>query len=469
MQERRKLLVDTNEYNKKELSTSRWSLSPAIKKENLLEDQIGQDAINQKSEVVQAIVDRMPTYWVKWVVLCVGILMGVIILLGFLIQYPDTVDGQISVTADIAPVRLVANSNGRISLLQSNKVQLQKGDVISYLESGANYKHILWIDSILNCLNSNDSEKISLPDTMLLGEVSSAYNAFMLSYFQYERVISTDIYATMRQKLRQQIQSDESVITNLNDEMQLKKQILRTSTDQLRKDSVLLAAKGISEQEYHRQYNAHLSLQEARLNLQSNWQMKQSEVARNQLEIQRILLEETETKEKAYSDLISRKNELSNSINLWKERYLQYSPVEGELEYLGFWRNNSFVQTGQELFSIIPDKNNILGEVMIPSFGAGKVEIGQTANVKINNYPYDEYGLLKGVVKSVSRITNKLKTQNGDVDAYLVVISFPDGTVTNFGKTLPLDFESKGTAEIITKRKRLIERLFDNLKAKVEK
>lgn len=461
--------MNANEYNKNELGTPLCSLSPEIKKENLLEEQIGQDEINQKSEVVQAIVDRMPTYWVKWVVLCVGILMGVIILLGFLIQYPDTVDGQISVTADIAPVRLVANSNGRISLLQSNKVQLQKGDVISYLESGANYKHILWIDSILNCLNSNDSEKISLPDTLILGEVSSAYNAFMLSYFQYERVISTNIYATMRQKLQQQIQSDEFVIINLNDQMQLKKQILRTSTDQLRKDSVLLAAKGISEQEYHRQYNAHLSLQEARLNLQSNWQMKQSEVARNQLEIQRILLEETETKEKAYSDFISRKNELSNSINLWKERYLQYSPVEGVLEYLGFWRNNSFVQTGQELFSIIPDKNDILGEVMIPSFGAGKVEIGQTANVKINNYPYDEYGLLKGVVESVSRITNKLKTQKGDVDAYLVVISFPNGTVTNFGKTLPLDFESKGTAEIITKRKRLIERLFDNLKAKVEK
>lgn len=429
-----------------------------------------QDEISRKSEEVQAIIDRMPTYWVKWVALCVGILMGVIVLLGFLIQYPDTVDGQISVTATTAPVRLVANSNGRINLLQANKAQLQKGDVIAYLESGANYKHILWVESMLNALNENvSSKKISLPDTLILGEVSSAYNAFLLAYLQYERVLTSSIYGTMRQNLQQQIRSDEAVIANLDNEMQLKKQILRTSANQLRKDSLLLAAKGISEQEYQRQRNAHLSLQEAQLNLQSNRLMKQSEVSRNQLEIQRILLEETETKEKAYSDFITRKNELSNGINLWKERYLQYAPVAGELEFLGFWRDNSFVQAGQELFSVIPDKNNILGEVMIPSFGAGKIETGQTANVKINNYPYDEYGLMKGVVKSVSRITNKLKTQNGDVDAYLVLISFPEGTVTNFGKTLPLDFESKGTAEIITKRKRLIERLFDNLKAKGEK
>ena len=430
----------------------------------------GQDEISRKSEEVQAIIDRMPTYWVKWVALCVGILMGVIVLLGFLIQYPDTVDGQISVTATTAPVRLVANSNGRINLLQANKAQLQKGDVIAYLESGANYKHILWVENMLTALNENvSSKKISLPDTLILGEVSSAYNAFLLAYLQYERVLTSSIYGTMRQNLQQQIRSDEAVIANLDNEMQLKKQILRTSANQLRKDSLLLAAKGISEQEYQRQRNAHLSLQEAQLNLQSNRLMKQSEVSRNQLEIQRILLEETETKEKAYSDFITRKNELSNGINLWKERYLQYAPVAGELEFLGFWRDNSFVQAGQELFSVIPDKNNILGEVMIPSFGAGKIETGQTANVKINNYPYDEYGLMKGVVKSVSRITNKLKMQNGDVDAYLVLISFPKGTVTNFGKTLPLDFESKGTAEIITKRKRLIERLFDNLKAKREK
>ncbi len=429
-----------------------------------------QDEISRKSEEVQAIIDRMPTYWVKWVALCVGILMGIIVLLGFLIQYPDTVDGQISVTATTAPVRLVANSSGRINLLQANKVQLQKGDVIAYLESGANYKHILWVENMLNALNENvNSKKISLPDTLILGEVSSAYNAFLLAYLQYERVLTSSIYGTMRQNLQQQIRSDEAVIANLDNEMQLKKQILHTSANQLRKDSLLLAAKGISEQEYQRQRNAHLSLQEAQLNLQSNRLMKQSEVSRNQLEIQRILLEETETKEKAYSDFITRKNELSNGINLWKERYLQYAPIAGELEFLGFWRDNSFVQAGQELFSVIPDKNNILGEVMIPSFGAGKIETGQAANVKINNYPYDEYGLMKGVVKSVSRITNKLKTQNGDVDAYWVLISFPEGTVTNFGKTLPLDFESKGTAEIITKRKRLIERLFDNLKAKGEK
>ena len=117
------------------------------------------DETIDRSEEVQAIIDRMPTYWVKWVALCVSVLMGIIVLLGFLIQYPDTVDGQISVTATAAPVRLVANSNGRLTLLQANQSQLEKGDVIGYIESGANYRHILLLDSLLAKLGKGKGKK----------------------------------------------------------------------------------------------------------------------------------------------------------------------------------------------------------------------------------------------------------------------------------------------------------------------
>ena len=42
------------------------------------------------------------------------------------------------------------------------------------------------------------------------------------------------------------------------------------------------------------------------------------------------------------------------------------------------------------------------GEVLIPARGVGKIKVGQTANVKVENYPYDEYGLIKGEVQSIS-------------------------------------------------------------------
>lgn len=419
-----------------------------------------------KSEEVQDIVDRMPTYWTKWIALCLSFFIGIVVLLGCLIHYPDTVDGQISVTASIAPVRLVAQTSGRMHLLVPNKTQLQAGEVIAIIESGASYSDVLWVEE---ALKKGDQLDTLFPDTLILGEISSAYNTFLLAYLQYNRLQKSDVYKTMYQNIEQQIVTDEEVITNLDKEIQLKTKISSIVENQLQKDSILLAVQGLSLQEYEQQYKTSLTLQEAILQLKNSRSIKQAEINKNRLELQRIAIEEAEVKSKSLSDLLTKKNELINAIKLWKERYLQYAPIEGELEYLGFWRNNFFVQGGQELFTIIPNQNDVVGEVIIPSQGAGKVEIGQVANVKIDNFPYDEYGLIKGEVKSISRITGKLKTDQGEVNTYLVIISFPQGVITNFGRVLPIDFESRGTVEIITKRKRLIERLFDNLQAKSEK
>lgn len=427
------------------------------------------DNHSQRSEEVQAIIERMPTYWAKWVALCASVLMGIVILLGFLIGYSDTVDGRISVTSTVAPVRMVAGSNGRLLLLKVNNDRVQAGEIVGYIESGANYRHVLQVDELLHRIGWGKNATYPLPDSLLLGEVSSAYNSFLIAFQQYERLCSSDIYATMRKNIRQQISADDAVADNLNKELKLRNQIFRTSQERLKKDSVLLEMKGISQKEYEQLQATHSTQEEALLNLQSNYLTKQSEVVRNRLEIERISLEERENKDKAETDLIARLNELFNAISLWKERYLLTAPVEGNVEYLGFWRNNTFVQSGQELFSIVPRKNDIVGEVMIPTLGAGKVKIGQDVNVKMDNYPYDEYGQLKGKVKSISRISNKLQTQEGTAETYRVQVYFPDGFTTNFGKLLPLDFESKGSAEIITKRKKLIERLFDNLKSKTEK
>ena len=428
-----------------------------------------QENEKRKSEEVQAIIDRMPTKWAKYVSLMTALLISLIIISGFIISYPDTVDGQISVTASVAPVRIVSNASGRMQLLKPNKSLLQEGEVIAYIESGANYQDVLRLDSLLNRYAQNIEKAGNLPSSLALGDMASAYNSFYIAFTEYKRIKNTNIYATMRQIISRQIRADRNVANNMGKELTLKKQIMIGSIEQLDKDEKLLSIMAITEDEYEEKQQRHLSKEESYLTLRSNLLTKQSEINKNNLEIQRLMLEEREMKEKALSELMSATNHLTNMISLWKEKYLQTASMEGELEYLGFWRDNSYVNSGQELFTIIPQDNDIVGEVIIPSVGAGKVETGQTANVKINKYPFDEYGLLKGRVESISRMSNKIELRDGFGEVYQVIISFPDGFKSNFGIQLNLDFDTKGTVEIITKSKRLIERLFDNLKAKTEK
>ena len=111
----------------------------------------------------------------------------------------------------------------------------------------------------------------------------------------------------------------------------------------------------------------------------------------------------------------------------------------------------------------------MIGELLIPSYGAGKVEAGQDVNVKLFDYPYNEYGYVRGKVEKISSLARNIESSEGFAQAYLVTVSFPNGMKTNFDKQLHLNFESAGTGEVITQKRRLIQRLFDNLKARETK
>lgn len=426
----------------------------------------------QRSEEVQTIIDRMPTKGATYAIILTSLLITIIFILGFIIKYPDTVDGQISITAQLAPIRLIANTSGRLHLLHENKTTVNEGEVIAYIDNEANYQDILIVDSLLNIYNEKKLEDFPIFSGIILGEVSSSFNSFIITHTQYYRALHSDIYKIMCNSLQEQNMINTDIIRNLDKELFLKAEKLKIEADLLSKDSALYEVKAISEQEYNRQQSSFYDMQNAYKELHNSKLSHIAQIKRNEQQIQQYILEEQEKLEKLKEDLSASKSQLENMIYTWKKRYLQVSPIDGQMEYLGFWRENYFVQNNQELFSILPYQNEIVGEVIMPSYGIGKVKVGQTANVKVNNYPYMEYGLIKGQVSSISRLANKIKqSSNGAMDeenVYRVLISFPEGLKTNFGRTLDLDFESQGTVEIITKPKRLIERLFDNLKAKSE-
>jgi len=87
----------------------------------------------------------------------------------------------------------------------------------------------------------------------------------------------------------------------------------------------------------------------------------------------------------------------------------------------------------------------------------GKIKIGQTANIKLENFPDNEFGTLKGEVKHISLLPNK----DG---LYLIDVSLPEKLITSYNKEIPFKQEMRGMVEIITEDLRLIERFFYQFK-----
>ena len=142
--------------------------------------------------------------------------------------------------------------------------------------------------------------------------------------------------------------------------------------------------------------------------------------------------------------------------------YVLSTPIDGKVTFVKYWSKNQNVQSGSEVFSVVPmSESKIVGKIKLPFKGAGKVKEHQQVNIKLDNYPYLEYGLVIGKISSVSLMPSE--------NFYSVEVEFPNGLTTNYHKKLVFGQDMQGTAEIITEDIRLIERFIQPLKYILEK
>ena len=79
------------------------------------------------------------------------------------------------------------------------------------------------------------------------------------------------------------------------------------------------------------------------------------------------------------------------------------APVAGTVEQLSVHTIGGVVQPAQPLMVVVPDDSKLEVEAMLPNRDAGFVHAGEVAELKVEAFTYTRYGLLHGVVRTVSR------------------------------------------------------------------
>jgi HlyD family secretion protein len=149
--------------------------------------------------------------------------------------------------------------------------------------------------------------------------------------------------------------------------------------------------------------------------------------------------------------------ELLSSIENWEQIYLLISPINGTVTFNSFWTKNQYVAAGNRILAIVPElPGRIIGKMQAQASGSGKIKAGQRINIKIQGYPYLEYGTLQGQVKTISLISNE--------NIYSVEAELPQGLKTGTGKELYFTGELIGQAEIVTDDRSLFSRILSPLR-----
>ena len=424
----------------------------------------------KKSEQIQHIIDRMPSKFGRMGTIIVLVVIVVAFGLGWLIRYPDVSTGAVTINANTASVNLVSNTYGRLKLLKENQHLLSEGAIIAYIDNAAEVGDVLQIDSLLRgFVNHEVNESItafraSLPNHVSLGELNSRYYAFTNSLQEFINYYTEDIFTKQEETVAALLKEQQSLLGSAEKKTQTVRESLRISNRNHVRDSTLFSKKVISEAEFDRSRQNYLSAENLYQNAVNEINSVRQQIYHSMQQLQEIAINKREQEKKLSLDLTAAFNDLNDNIKVWKTTYLFVAPISGRLQYLKFWTNNRFITQGEEVFAVVPKEDELYGEVLLPAVGAGKVAIGQEVIIKLDNYPYYEFGSITGRVRDISLVSNTMATSTEQIENYLLSVSLPDGLITNYGNKLDFKYEIKGTADIVTRDRRLIQRMFDSLR-----
>lgn len=425
--------------------------------------------IPNRTEEVRDIIERMPNTFAKYITYVAFGIVGLLIFFGYIVKYPDIVTGEVTISAQHAPLRLVAEQNGKLKINQLKSQDVVKvGQLIAWVDNPADPALVQKIKDHTQDLNLEGFKAGKfysvLPKNMNIGDLTIPYTSFLNAVKQLADYQDHRLYDKQEQSLSNILQEQRQALGTLKEKENLSKENIKLNQKFLERDSILLARKVISQAEYEQSIASNINSADQYKTSLRNTGAVREQISNTENSIQQNKIAKTERELQLELELITGYNNLIDKIALWEKQYLITAPIAGKVQFLKFWTQNQFVQVGEPLFSIVPEQNQTLGQALLPISGAGKVKEGQEVIVKMVDYPYMEYGYIKARVTNIGLVSTSLQTNNGTLESYMVTLDFPDGLITNYGTTLDFKFEAKGTAEVITKDRRLIERFFDNLK-----
>ncbi|MCW0482866.1 HlyD family secretion protein [Gaoshiqia sediminis] len=420
--------------------------------------------IEIRSDEVQEIIGKSPS-WLQRSGMTLILAFVLLLLLGsWLFHYPDIIRARVVVLSENPPAHIVARTTGRIDqLFVQDKDVVAKGQIIAILENTANHEDVLQLRNDLadadRFLTTFDTiyYKVIVPDYRL-GDIQPDFSSFLRLYNNYISFIRLRYYPQKVASLKEQVHMQRVYYDRLWSQRQILENEFQIALEQFRRDSVLYRKEVLSLIDYKNSESALLQKKYAFNGARTNLAQTQKEIIELEQEVIGTEKEFEDQKRKLQTELIESMNVLKSRLEYWQKAFVLETPIDGNVTFTNYWSRNQQVSSGDVVFTVVPERESkIIGRVSLPLRGAGKVKPGQRVNIRFDNFPYMEYGMVRGSVKSISLVPTN--------DNYIAEIELPQDLTTNYNLSLTFSQEMKGDVEIVTEDLRLIQRFFNPVKS----
>lgn len=421
-----------------------------------------------RTEEVNEILSSTPKWIFRWGISVIFILIIIGVTLSYFIRYPDILSADITLTTLNPPVTLVSKNNGKLThLLVTNNELVKANQTIAVIENTSNYNDVLYLfdvgNNLINQLKLTDTiTPVTIKDSLTVGELTPYYLLVLKSIKDLNLYKIVNPYNKQITLLKKDLVSYTELLTKYKQQEFINKQQLTLTETDYNRDKTLFENKVISAREFDakkKEYLAALSSYESIKITTSNAYIQINSIEKNILQLQ---IQDYQEQAKLKNEFQQNLKSMVAEISKWKQLYLIESPIDGKISFFNVWAVNQNIKSGDELFSVVPtQKQQFVGKCTLPILNTGKLSIGQNVNIKLDNYPYNENGMLRGIVSNISTVPNK--------DTYSIDVDLKNGLTTSYNKTLLYKEEMKGKADIITKNISVMDRIFFNFKKLIDK
>ena len=412
---------------------------------------------------IEEIISKKPPFILRWGISILLFIFLALLAISWFIQYPDTVTAKGSLNSINAPKEVMVQSSGKlVRLFAKEGQQAVANEVLGYMESIASHDEVIALSRLLDTVSTmafdnrtNDIVAILPASFNNLGELQTAYQTFSQAFINFSNYLSNGFYLRKRGMLNNDMGYLQRLHSSLQQQKGLLQQDLSLTDTTFKAHQQLKEDKVISAMDYRNEKSKLLAkemtmpqISSSIISNESQQNEKQKEIAEleNQIQQQKGLF-------------VQALNTFKSQVEDWKKKYLLIAPIDGTVSFSTFLQENQQLRQGQVICFINPGNSNYYAEALIPQYNFGKVKTGQEVLLKFQAYPYQEFGSVKGRIEFISNAPSD--------SGYLAKVILSEGLVTNYKKRVLYRTGLSMQADIITDKRRLLERFFSSFRSKL--
>ncbi|MBS1744612.1 MAG: HlyD family efflux transporter periplasmic adaptor subunit [Bacteroidetes bacterium] len=416
-----------------------------------------------RSELAKEIISENPSFLEQWALFIFLLLLFLLFILSWMIQYPDIVEATATLTATNAPKEIIPVQGGRIvKLFAQNNDKVQEKEIIAWIESTANHTDVIelskQIDSSENLLSTGDATKVvHLFDKNYnnLGEIQQPYQTFITAFQNYNDYIVNGFFQKKKKMLQCDLHSLKNTYSTIQNQILLSKKDMLIAEETYNMNKKLADEKVLSKEEFRQEKSKLISKQmelpQLNASLITN-ETQQRDKIKELDQLDHDILQQPQ-------DFLQALHSLKSDIDSWKKKFLIQSPINGNISFIIPLQENQYLQSGKIIGYVIPKGSRYYTQIYLPQNNFGKIDTGLQVQLRMEAYPYQEYGVIEGRISYISNVASD--------SGFLASVRLDNGLITSLNKQVVYKNGLKAQAIIITKNMRLLSRLWYSIKRSI--